>query len=438
MSIFLEVTTIEHESEHVLEHDLSIKSNFSVPKIYTAKGDLSKRWYVYFSFLNPETNKMQRMKNIYGKANKFNTKADRLTILTAYRSNLLKLLREGHSPFEKMPLTEHKTKEQRAENQKIAIAPEVNKIGEPTPPSPEEQGMPVQEAFDFVLKLKENQVKPRTVQDYRHKSTAFLKWLSENHPKINTVEKLTKKTMMDFLNHIVMKSSARNRNNFRLALGTMLQTLEDNEMIRFNFIKNIKALSSVPKRNRTFSTEVDDRIFSYLEEHDPVLLLYIKFVSYNFLRPIEVSRLRIGDFNLKDRTITFQAKNSISKKKTLPQILLDELPDLSDMNPEHLLFTPNGIGGIWNATETNRRNYFSKRFREKVKSHFGLNEDYGLYSFRHTYITKLYRTLLECSSPFEAKSRLMLITGHKSMTALEKYLRDIDAELAKDYSYLLK
>ena len=42
------------------------------------------------------------------------------------------------------------------------------------------------------------------------------------------------------------------------------------------------------------------------------------------------------------------------------------------------------------------------------------------------------------SSPFEAKSKLMLITGHTSMSALEKYLRDIDAELPPDFSEMLK
>jgi hypothetical protein len=39
---------------------------------------------------------------------------------------------------------------------------------------------------------------------------------------------------------------------------------------------------------------------------------------------------------------------------------------------------------------------------------------------------------------FETKSRLMLITGHSTMTALEQYLRDIDAELPEDYSHLLE
>jgi hypothetical protein len=31
----------------------------------------------------------------------------------------------------------------------------------------------------------------------------------------------------------------------------------------------------------------------------------------------------------------------------------------------------------------------------------------------------------------------MNITGHSTMTALELYLRDIDAELPEDYSHLL-
>ena len=40
-------------------------------------------------------------------------------------------------------------------------------------------------------------------------------------------------------------------------------------------------------------------------------------------------------------------------------------------------------------------------------------------------------------SQHEAKSNLLPITGHSTMTALEKYLRDIDAELPEDYSRLL-
>ena len=61
-----------------------------------------------------------------------------------------------------------------------------------------------------------------------------------------------------------------------------------------------------------------------------------------------------------------------------------------------------------------------------------------MYSFRHTFITKLYRELRKNNSQFETKSTLMLITGHSTISALEQYLRDIDAELPQDYSALIK
>ncbi len=93
--------------------------------------------------------------------------------------------------------------------------------------------------------------------------------------------------------------------------------------------------------------------------------------------------------------------------------------------------------GDWDAEENNRRDNFSKKFK-LVKDHFNLNQDYGLYSFRHTSITNLYREIRKAKTPHESKSILMGITGHQTMEALEKYLRDIDAELPDDYSHLLR
>ena len=67
-----------------------------------------------------------------------------------------------------------------------------------------------------------------------------------------------------------------------------------------------------------------------------------------------------------------------------------------------------------------------------------MDKNYGLYSFRHTSITNLYKEFSKKLTPNETKSRLMQITGHQTMEALEKYLRDIDAELPEDYSDMLK
>lgn len=428
-----ELLTFEYENEHDSEHDLSKKRNYSDPKIYNANGDIGKRWYVYFSYRNPATGKLARMKNIYGKVNQYKSKEERLSILTAYRKSLIKLLKQGYNPYaDNFELYQKKNP--------IAIASSgvhtLEKVNNSN--AVEEPKMTLKEAFDFGLQLKEKLINSTTKRGYENKIKNFLKWCNTTHPELKSIDLLNKKVVTQFLNDVLIKTSARNRNNFRTDLSSIMQVLEDNDIVATNFVKKIPVLKSIPKRNKTYTSEVQENIFNYLEVQDPLLLLYIKFISYNFLRPIEVCRLIIEDINLTDRTIRFKAKNSLFKTKIIPEILWDELPDLSKLDKELLLFTPEQIGGMWNAEVNNRRDHFSKRFKKVVKNHFGLGSDYGLYSFRHTYITKLYRVLVKKASPFEAKSNLMLITGHTSMTALEKYLRDIDAELPEDYSDMLK
>jgi len=76
-----------------------------------------------------------------------------------------------------------------------------------------------------------------------------------------------------------------------------------------------------------------------------------------------VNRLKVGNFNLREKTIRFKAKNSPFKTKILPDLMLQELPDLEKMNVNDFLFTPEKLGGEWEATEESKREYFTKRFK---------------------------------------------------------------------------
>lgn len=435
-----QLLTFAYDIEYESAYDLSKKKLFSNPKIYTANGNLSKRWYVYFSFRDPRTDKLKRLTPFYGNANRYDTKEERLEVLAVYRKVLLRLLKQGYNPFEDNTALYQKLLDKKAptdapQSEELQLTKERLVLGETSTKVPK---MSLIEAFDFGLKLKEKLISERTRKDYKNKINLFLDWLKENHSEVKTVDSLNKSFVQAFLNHVLVNTSPRNRNNYRTDLGSIMQVLKDNDIIKQNFIKTIPVLKSKPERNKTYSLDTQESIFKYLKEKDPILLLYIKFFSYCFMRPIEVCRLKVKNINLKDKTIQFKAKNSPLKTKIIPQILLDDLPDLSKLNPDDILFTPDKIGGKWETDETNKRDYFSKRFKKVVKDPFKLGKDYGLYSFRHTYITKVYRALMEDSSPFEAKSKLMLITGHTSMIALEKYLRDIDAELPPDFSEMLK
>ncbi|MWW26061.1 hypothetical protein [Algibacter lectus] len=73
-----QIITFAYDIEYESAYDLTKPKNFSELKIYTAKGDLKKRWYVYFSYRNPESGKLKRLTPIYGKANSYKTKEERL------------------------------------------------------------------------------------------------------------------------------------------------------------------------------------------------------------------------------------------------------------------------------------------------------------------------------------------------------------------------
>lgn len=144
----------------------------------------------------------------------------------------------------------------------------------------------------------------------------------------SSVTVISKKLVNEYLNTVLKTSSARNRNNTRTDIGSLFQVLEDNEIVSDNFVRKINVIKTVLIRNKTYTPKLQKDIYNYLEDNDPLLLLFVKFVSYNFLRPVEVCRLRIEDVDIEDKKIYVRAKNKPVKIKIIPDILLESLPDL--------------------------------------------------------------------------------------------------------------
>lgn len=61
------------KKEYKNAYVLGYKKAYSEPKIYNAKGNLSVRWYVYYAYRNPETNKLVKRTPIYAGINQFKT-----------------------------------------------------------------------------------------------------------------------------------------------------------------------------------------------------------------------------------------------------------------------------------------------------------------------------------------------------------------------------
>lgn len=393
---------------YVNAYDLTFKKKYSIPKINDGNGDLSKRWYVYFSFRNPENGKLERQTPIYAGVNQFENLKDRKAAIKILRDAVEGILQNGYDPYTD-------------ENTTVDEAQKLN----------------IPEAIKFVLEIKEKTRAGQSYTDFKSRLKQFEKWLLDNGFQNRYITTVNKKTVTNYLNTVLLSSSGANRNNTRSAISQFYTTLVENEIVQDNFIHKIAVIKIKPERNKTYTLKQEGDLFNFMEENDLMMLLYIQIISYNHLRPIEVVRLRIKDIDPIEKRLYVKAKNKAVKIKIIPDKLLQKLPNLTNLDPDSFLFTPEGFGHSWTTSETDKRGYFSKRFG-KIKKKFNLGSDYGLYSFRHTFITKLYRELVKELTPFEAKSKLMLITGHTTMNALEKYLRDIDAELPDDYSKFIK
>jgi integrase len=440
-----------------------MKLNYSEPKIYTGgvaisawskltmkekNKALSKDWFVYFSFREPTTGKLKKQPFIKAGVNKLKTKRERYAFLKTMQQALLELLQYGFDPYQDNSALEKAlfsveitTKKKGAIENQQEINNNATSIQQiiVTKGTPKniEATRPISEAFKITLDLKVNMMNKNSFVQYKSRICLFEKWLKKQKYYKNGIDFITKRTVIEYLNEVLKRTSSRNRNNSRTDIASMFQLLEDNELIKDNFVRKIPVLKSVPKRNKTYTPKQEEDIYVYLKEIDAHLLLFVKFISYCILRPIEICRLKIEDVDVEDRKLYVKAKNKPVQIKIIPEILLDSLPDLSEKDPKAFLFGRYQMGEFWDAEEVNKRNEFSKRFKA-IKDHFKLGTEHGLYSFKHTFITKLYKAYRETMSQHEAKSKIMPISGHSTMKALEKYLRDIDAELPDDYSLFLR
>ena len=366
---------------HDTVHDFKMKPNYNEPKIYTGGVDvkqwsklskkeqinaLKKDWYVYYSFRNPETGFLEQQKRIKASANSFSTKSHRLKILQPIQRKLMDILEAGYNPYKednshvkrRLFGEPEKIEVNGSEQKEVVRQPKLNIVIE------EEDFVSIKDARQLVFDTKKKVLNENSYPKFTSRINQFYKWIYENGFKEEDgIKSIKKKTVIQYLNNVLQSTSARNRNNTRVDLSSFYATLIDNDVLQENFVKQLKKLNAAPKRNKSYNSELLKDIKDYMKENDPVLSLFVDFVSYGFLRPIEVCRLKIKDLDLNDKKMYIQAKNKLVKEKLLPNILIEKMSDIAGVSKDYDFFTPTNIGGEWDVSDASKRDYFSKRLR---------------------------------------------------------------------------
>ncbi len=364
-----------------------MKKQYSVPKIYCGGGNIEdwdskteeekkilieKDWFVYYRYRDPSTDLLVQQKRIKI-GNNYKTKKERYAILKEVQKKILTALENGYNPYFEQDNNQSKT---------------------------------IKEALTFCISLKKDSISERYYADLKRVEKSFISFLQNTGRDNELANKIDRKIVNSYLNHILIDKGSKTRNDAKSQLNGIFNEMENQEIIENNFIKSIQNIKRTKKRSRTYSSKQVNDIISYVQKNDTQMLLFINFVSYLFLRPVEIIRLTVGDINLHDNLIEDKTKTKNLKTKIIPSLLKEDIINYLNQYPNSstndFLFTNKGIS-TWDRKEDGRRSYFTNKYRNEVKKPLNIPSGYDIYSFRHTYTTKMFKYI---TSQGKSKTKL--------------------------------
>ncbi len=303
---------------------------FKLSRLYDVKGDLSQRWYVYFFYKNPETNKNTRFKDNI--PSRFKTAISRRQWANDHMSKINKRLLTGWNPFS--------FTEKRHTN--------------------------IIQAMKFVLEFKETTLRKRSFYTYRYQVHSFEKWLFKmkyQHLSVGEFNQMHAQQFMDY-SKMVLKLSNRTYNYRRMHMRCFFSFLMKRDWILSNPFMCIEKLPIEEPEITCFTVDELIRVQDKLPEEDFELYAVACLIFYCFLRPAEIVRMRIRNFNFYNNTIVVAGTISKNRKHETVQIPDALVPVLrllpfegsqdryafsKDLMPGTVEIAPTRIAGRWRA-----------------------------------------------------------------------------------------
>jgi len=170
------------------------------------------------------------------------------------------------------------------------------------------------------------------------------------------------------------------------------------------------------EKNKYYSPIVAEKVKSELQK-DPEIYNYSRWIFYSCMRPKEIRHLKVQDIDLLSRQIKVPGPNGKTGDRLVPicdelhELILEMGIDKADLN--YFIFGK----GQTISPEQVYEDYFRRRY-QKIKEQLELDNNYTLYSWKHTRVVSLI------TAGFD-DNQVMTLTGHRDRAAFEAYKRDL-------------
>ena len=321
--------------------------NFKTAKLCDAGGDLSKRWYVYYSFRSPETGKYRLIQKWIPK--KIMTSSGRRDKAHAMIKSINQKLRQGFNPFAHL----------------------------------EKKYTGISIAMDYVLSIKASSCRKRTHHTYSSMVKIFKDWLKIKNIENRSVDDFNYYHAQEFMDYTKarLKNGNRTHNNRVTAMRTIFKMLVKREWILTNPFERIEMMPEEQPEIIAFSIDELMIMQKHLPSWNYDLYVCACLIFYCFIRPQEMVRLKVSNIQLANRAIVIPGRASKNKKQEVVHIPDALMPVLLKLNlnfpGEYFIFTKNQKRGPIEYAPTR----IAEAWR-KFANHYGI--DKKIYSLKHT------------------------------------------------------
>jgi integrase len=354
-----------------------------------------KDCFVYFYALNPETEKLQRVKV---RVNHIRKTADRDRYARLLCHAIDEKLWAGWNPFAE------------------ALSA---------------KALTVSQCVGKFLDDKSRTVRASSMKSYRSFCSILMKYLSDNHLDGKFCFQITREHLLRYMEYTDLNGPLTNKtyNNYVAFLYLLFDFFVERGYIKDNPAANLPK-RRVDRKTRTVIPPSDrERIRLWFDERVP-LYIYVMLLCYRlFIRPKEIMLLRIRNIDFDNSLLTIPssvAKNHCDRILGVPDEIMGYFTTLRNLPEDWFIFSdPKTYAPGQRATAPTR---IAEKWKE-MRNALGLPESYQFYSLKDTGITEM----LEAGVPAKYVQEL---ADHHSLEMTERYTHKSSAKRILEFNKL--
>ena len=254
---------------------------YTLPQLHTGKS-----WYVDFKCFDPVSGTMRRKKyqlDRYKKISERRSRASEIIYTVTSR------LRSGWNVWVKVESTREHT--------------------------PFSECLELYKAY-LGRSAENGAMKPKTAYGYLSYLGIFTEWLSSRIVPVKFCYQIDQFLVSDFLDYVLIdrEGSARTRNNYLTWLSTLCSWMVEKGYLKESPTEKIKKLREEPKKREALSSGELASLQDYLGKTNKHYLLACLMEYYTFIRPIELSQIKLENINIAEQKVFVPASVSKNRK----------------------------------------------------------------------------------------------------------------------------